>query len=86
MHRADQNSESALWNAMIAPLTRSTVRGAIWYQGEANVKWNPTFYSCHIAALAQDWKSTFVDGNVPAENGVEFPFGIVQVAFLRPAN
>jgi hypothetical protein len=62
---------------MIAPLTRSTVRGAIWYQGEVNVKWNPTFYSCHIAALVQDWKDTFGDGIESAE--VEFPFGIVQV-------
>jgi sialate O-acetylesterase len=62
---------------MIAPLTRSTVRGAIWYQGEANVKWNPTYYSCHIAAQAQDWKETFGDGIESA--GVEFPFGIVQV-------
>lgn len=79
MLSADQNSESSLWNAMIAPLTRTTVRGAIWYQGEANVKWNPTYYSCHIAALAQDWKDTFGCENESAAAGVEFPFGIVQV-------
>ncbi|XP_059471569.1 sialate O-acetylesterase-like [Neocloeon triangulifer] len=75
----DQNSESALWNAMIAPLTKTSVRGAIWYQGENNVGNNPTYYSCHIAALVRDWKLTFVDGQVGAENDVAFPFGVVQI-------
>jgi hypothetical protein len=64
---------------MIAPLSRSTVRGAIWYQGEANVFKDPEFYSCHITALVQDWKNTFPHGQTTADNGVAFPFGIVQV-------
>jgi sialate O-acetylesterase len=81
----DQNSESALWNAMIAPLSRSTVRGAIWYQGEANVGKDPDFYSCHMAAMVQDWKNTFPFGQTNADNDVAFPFGIVQVyIFVAP--
>lgn len=28
-------SNSALWNAMIHPLLRTVIKGAIWYQGEA---------------------------------------------------
>ncbi|XP_065346666.1 sialate O-acetylesterase-like [Cloeon dipterum] len=75
----DANSESALWNAMIAPLTKTSVRGAIWYQGESNVGWNPGYYACHIAALIEDWKNTFYDAKVAAENGVAFPFGVVQI-------
>jgi sialate O-acetylesterase len=27
---------SVLWNAMINPLLNMTIKGAIWYQGEAN--------------------------------------------------
>lgn len=77
----NQNSESALWNAMIAPLSKSTVRGAIWYQGEANVNKDPDFYSCHITAMVQDWKNTFPHGHTNADNGIAFPFGIVQVLF-----
>jgi sialate O-acetylesterase len=80
--RSDANSESALWNAMMAPLSKTAVRGAIWYQGESNVGWNANYYSCHMAAMAQDWKQTFVDGDVQADNGIAFPFGIVQVRYI----
>jgi len=77
--RTEQQSESALWNAMMAPLTKTSVRGAVWYQGSTNVNWNLDYYSCHIAALVQDWKKTFEEGHVAAENGLAFPFGIFQV-------
>lgn len=30
----NQNSESQLYNAMINPLLRNTIKGAIWYQGK----------------------------------------------------
>ena len=29
-------SHSVLWNAMIYPFLNMTIKGAIWYQGEAN--------------------------------------------------
>lgn len=32
----NQDSPSALWNAMIYPFLNMTVKGAAWYQGEAN--------------------------------------------------
>ena len=35
-----QNENTQLWHAMIAPLTRLTIRGVIWYQGETNVGYN----------------------------------------------
>jgi len=64
---------------MMHPLSKSTVRGAIWYQGEANVGYNSNKYACHISTMAQDWKKYFPYGNVSADNGIAFPFGIVQV-------
>ena len=27
---------SSLWNAMIVPFLNMTIKGAVWYQGEAN--------------------------------------------------
>ncbi|XP_059491027.1 sialate O-acetylesterase-like [Neocloeon triangulifer] len=74
-----ENSESALWNGMVAPLTKTAIRGAIWYQGSTNVEWNSAYYSCHIQTLVKDWRDTFQQGNVPAdENAVAFPFGVFQ--------
>ena len=32
-----QYQETGLYNGMIHPLTRFAIRGALWYQGEANV-------------------------------------------------
>lgn len=29
-----QNSNTYLWNAMVYPLLRTTVKGFLWYQGE----------------------------------------------------
>ncbi len=31
-----QNNASVLWNAMIHPFLNMTIKGAVWYQGEAN--------------------------------------------------
>ena len=30
------NEHSVLWNAMIFPFLNMTIKGAVWYQGEAN--------------------------------------------------
>ena len=32
----DEGSSGGLWNGLIEPLVRSTIYGAIWYQGESN--------------------------------------------------
>ena len=39
----DPHQHSVLWNAMIYPFLNMTIKGAIWYQGEANA-------GVHIAA------------------------------------
>ena len=33
---ASPNDPSVLWNAMIHPFLNMTIKGAVWYQGEAN--------------------------------------------------
>ncbi|XP_059480899.1 sialate O-acetylesterase-like [Neocloeon triangulifer] len=74
----NQNANSALWKAMVAPLTKTSVRGVLWYQGENNIDYNEDYYACHILELINDWKRSFFQGDVAAENGVAFPFGVVQ--------
>ncbi len=63
-----------LYNAMIAPLTRYPIRGAIWYQGESNVTraWQ---YRTLLPLMIRDWRSAWGQG--------DFPFGLVQVAPFR---
>lgn len=67
-----------LYNAMIAPLSRFAMRGAVWYQGESNVS-RRNEYASLLAALMADWRRTF--GNE------ELPFFIVELAdFLHPSD
>jgi len=65
------NTPSALWNGMIAPLVPFGIRGAIWYQGEANCG-RADQYRTLFPALIQDWRRAFGRG--------DFPFYFVQIA------
>jgi hypothetical protein len=52
---------------MIAPLTRFTVRGVIWYQGEANAKTVELAreYRHLLAALIKGWRRAWGKPNLP---------------------
>jgi sialate O-acetylesterase len=67
----DQNSPSALYNGMIAPLIPFRIRGVIWYQGEANVG-EPLRYEVLFPAMIQNWRRVWRAG--------DFPFYYVQIA------
>jgi len=73
--RADPNKNSVLWNAMIVPWLKQPIRGAIWYQGEANVG-QPQQYACLEPAMIADWRAKF-------GMGFDFPFLFVQLAPWR---
>ena len=62
---------AGLYNAMIAPLTRYALRGAIWYQGESNST-RARAYRKLFPALIQDWRQAWGEG--------DFPFLYVQLA------
>ena len=53
-----------LYNAMIAPLTLSTVKGYLWYQGEANTG-NPSEYQRLLPALIANWRKQWGLGELP---------------------
>jgi sialate O-acetylesterase len=60
-----------LFNGMIAPLVPYAIRGAIWYQGESNVR-RAYQYRVLMPALIENWRRLWGEG--------DFPFGIVQIA------
>ncbi len=60
-----------LWNAMIHPLAGYTLRGAIWYQGEANAG-RAHAYRALFPAMIQTWRDAWGQG--------DFPFYWVQLA------
>ncbi len=62
---------TALYNSMINPLIPYTIKGAIWYQGEANVE-QATKYKELFPAMVEDWRKRWGIGN--------FPFYYVQIA------
>jgi sialate O-acetylesterase len=66
-----QGEASCLYNAMIAPLIPYAIRGAIWYQGEANVG-AAYRYRTLFPAMIANWRADWGQG--------DFPFGFVQIA------
>ena len=59
-----QYSPTALYNAMLAPATNYTIKGFLWYQGEANTG-NAKEYSALMPALIKDWRNKWQQGNLP---------------------
>ena len=60
-----------LFNAMIAPLQPTALRGILWYQGESNVG-RPAEYAELFGAMIQSWRTGFGQGDIP--------FYFVQIA------
>jgi sialate O-acetylesterase len=68
---SDEKSPTALYNGMIHPLCPFALRGAIWYQGEANLA-DGLRYTDKMKALIGGWRSLWHEG--------DFPFYFVQIA------
>ncbi|MES2275953.1 MAG: sialate O-acetylesterase [Bacteroidota bacterium] len=64
---------TALYNAMIAPIVPFTIKGAIWYQGEANTT-EAAAYKPLFQTMITDWRKKWGEG--------DFPFFFVQLANL----
>ncbi len=61
---------TGLFNGMLAPVTKYAVRGAVWYQGEANTS-KPQEYHGLMRTLVKDWRKRW--------NQDSLPFVIVQL-------
>ncbi|MGH9628768.1 MAG: sialate O-acetylesterase [Bryobacteraceae bacterium] len=64
---------TSLYNGMIAPLVKYTIKGAIWYQGETEAgRGQGHLYGEALMTLVEDWRRAFEQG--------DFPFFWVQLA------
>jgi sialate O-acetylesterase len=64
---------TTLYNAMIAPLVKYTIKGALWYQGETEAgRAQGHIYADAMMTLVHDWRQAFGQG--------DFPFYWVQLA------
>ena len=59
-----QNSPTALYNGMIAPVTNYTVKGFLWYQGESNIT-RAAEYAQLQQSQINDWRRKWNIGNLP---------------------
>ncbi len=65
------STPTLLYNAMIRPLVPYTIKGAIWYQGEANTG-QPELYQILLPLMIENWRADWNLGR--------FPFYFVQIA------
>ena len=59
-----QNQPTALYNAMVAPLINYSIRGFLWYQGEANTNRAEEYAKLQPAMIA-DWRSKWKQTDAP---------------------
>ena len=79
-------SGAGLWNGMISPLLPLAIKGAVWYQGEANAKCayinsrcgTAATYNCTFPAMIDDWRAKWYAASKGGTSAT-FPFGFVQL-------
>jgi len=69
--KLDKPPQGGMYNGMIAPIVPLPIRGALWYQGESNVK-EGWAYNARMKALIAGWRAAWGRG--------DFPFYFVQLA------
>jgi sialate O-acetylesterase len=75
--RNRRGGPGGLFNGKIAPLIPYAIRGAVWYQGEANSHPSRSgLYQYQLPLLVTDWRQGWAD---------EFPFAWVQLPNFRRA-
>ena len=68
----DDKGAATMFNAMVAPIARFPIAGALWYQGESNV--GNANYLPMLKALAGGWRKAW---------GYDFPFCVFQLSSIR---
>src|SRR6185436_390436 len=69
--RLNNRSATALYNGMIHPIVGYTIKGCLWYQGEANAD-RPDQYEKLFPTLVAQWRNEWGQG--------DFPFYFAQIA------
>jgi sialate O-acetylesterase len=75
-----------LYNTMLHPYIGYTIKGMLWYQGEANRE-NANEYQALFTSMIQSWRKQWQQGDFPFYFVQIAPFegGKVNAAFLREA-
>ena len=60
-------ASTVLYNAMIAPLIPFSIKGFLWYQGEANLSASngAQYYTQLNKAMIKDWRARWGQGDIP---------------------
>lgn len=66
-----KRTPTAIFNAMINPITKFAIKGVLWYQGETNRN-EPDVYRKLFPVMVKDWRKQWGIG--------DFPFYYVQIA------
>lgn len=86
-------TSTLLFNAMIHPIVKYKIKGALWYQGESN-RGEPNKYKELFPAMVKDWRARFNIGDFPFYYAQIAPFAYdrnkpenerVNTAFIREA-
>ncbi|MFL9839808.1 sialate O-acetylesterase [Sphingomonas sp. ST-64] len=70
-----RQNDGRVFNAMIAPLAPSGLKGVLWYQGESDTH-RPEGYAPRLAALAASWRQAFAQ---------PLPMIVVQLPPFNPS-
>eukprot|EP01043_Picozoa_sp_COSAG02_P008415 COSAG02_NODE_269_length_26468_cov_4.489021_2_plen_511_part_00 len=76
------NLPTGLWNQMISPLLRMSIRGVVFYQGESDAMAGGTVraqYQCKFAQMIHAWRVAWYAAS-SGQSSLLFPFGFVQLA------
>jgi len=76
-----KNCNTQDYNKMIYPLRRTTLKGFLWYQGEANTDWNRDKYNCSFPVKIDAWRKLFSSNS---NTKLDAPYGFVQLSTNRP--
>ena len=74
-------ANTVLWQSMVVPLLRTTIKGVVWWQGEANADWQmqPKRYACVFPAMIESWRRSWSE-HALGTTASQFPFGFVQLS------
>jgi sialate O-acetylesterase len=73
MGPGNPHEPTTLYNGMLAPMVKYTIKGALWYQGETEAgRGQGHIYGEALMTLVNDWRRAFGQG--------DFPFFWVQLA------
>ncbi len=75
-----------MYNSMLHPYIGYTIKGVLWYQGEAN-RDNANEYQSLFSSMIESWRNQWQQGDFPFYFAQIAPFepGKVNAAFLREA-